>query len=333
MIHTGKDQLHSKFCFRGLYRVQGSISPTSSRLEGIWMQGREGMLTDIMVNDALVNHPAWGGVSFSSLRAAEVSARIGEFASRADILYKKSNFTADADTSAMPVNIIDVIKSRGLWCRRRPFLVALFGKDCYEHAEELVRDLTVTIANEYFLHEGGHYLGYDVDCKTADGYFKPAGSPAWMLIYLEELRADLHAFGLAASLLNVDAAAAIFVYNVLLRLGVHVEGVQSRREAPYGAIPYLLFCVLRDVGVCELVDGATAFHWPRTEVIQDWMGGCAEHATRHITVPEASAQSPLDAALISASYARARMQHDQRLSEFDAFIRTALTRLSGDSRY
>jgi len=85
-----------------------------------------------------------------------------------------------------------------------------------------------------------------------EGYFQPAGRAAWPLIYVEEFRADILSFGFAADRLEERQAASVFLYNVLLRFGVHLEGKAKDNSDPYGPIPVMLYLLLRRLGWFEL---------------------------------------------------------------------------------
>jgi hypothetical protein len=284
-----------------------------------------GLLTDRDITSVLSSNRLWQRTCFPSLRAAAVHVRNGEFESRSDILYKKSNFVAQDCTPDMPVNIVDVVKSYRLWMQREPFLVSLFGRDSYQHARAMIDDVGQTIANEYFVHEGGHCLGYDIDRKSVDGYFSPGGKPAAWLIALEELRADLHGFELAEELLPPEKAVSIFVYNIMLRFGVHVEGQYKNGVAPYGLVPYLLFDILRTVGVNFGVNGSCSL--PSIQAILGWMRICSDYVKTAISTPEALASSSLEAAMNSAAYVRERLLHPARPEEFQLWIEGGLSRI------
>lgn len=139
------------------------------------------------------------------------------------------------------------------------------------------------------------------------------GLPARPLIYLEELRADLHAFSAALELLDQDAAISIFAYNILLRFSVHVERIAATGVAPYGMIPFLLFGVLIELGIAKVEDGylVPAITLDQEELCAA-MRACGAHASAHITAIELAAASPLDAAMDDAIYVR-RYPTDEKL--------------------
>ncbi|MBL0011122.1 MAG: hypothetical protein IPP22_09270 [Nitrosomonas sp.] len=199
------------------------------------------LLDSDSINHELRIHPQWLGGVFVEMCPALVTVRLGKFESEPDILYKQDFFIPDPGTSPMSVNIVDVLKSRAKWITRSKYIKRIFTEDTYSQIFDLMDHPEVVIANEYYLHEAGHFLGYDVITKYSDGYFSPTGNTAWLLIYAEELRADLHAFGFGTILLPPREAAKILIYNIALRFGVHFEGITTLRIAPHGLTPYLLF--------------------------------------------------------------------------------------------
>lgn len=320
----GRHPPESDFVLRGHYRVQGARRAGAGSLQGWWLRGEPDLLDDVQINAALAAHPAWQGAFFCTLRAARVSQRQGEFADRPDILYKRSHFVPAAESAPMPCNIVDVDKSLHLWHQRLPYVHAWFGAPALAQAQALLGDIRTTIANEYFLHEAGHALGYDVERKTVQNYFCPGGQAAAMLIALEELRADLHAFGLALTLLPAQRAAAIFVYNLMLRLGVHLQGMHQTGRAPYGLIPYLLFAALQRLGL----QGAVSGRCLSVPAILEAMHRCAVHALEAITGPQAHAADPIAAAMGDAHYVRALLLDSRLTAAFDAQVQAALARLT-----
>src|SRR4029077_9956015 len=164
-----------------------------------------------------------------------------------DVLYKRSHFEPiGCDT--MPSDIIDVLKAAERWSGRRAYVQKLFGDDVASELASRIGGVERIAALEYFVHEAGHCLGYDTAAKYRDGYFRIYGKTAWPLVYVEELRADLLSFGLAARYLPRDVAIAIFLYNLLLRFSSHLEGVDQRGHHPYGAIPFMLWGLLYRAG-------------------------------------------------------------------------------------
>ncbi len=312
------------FEYRGLYRVQSRRTSVPSALAGEWFEDRPGLLDPVQANTALAAHPYWQGVARVNLRPALVHRRSGQFLSQRDILYKRAFFVPDPGTPGMPVDVVDVRKSEELWVRRRSHLQALFGQETAAAIEGLLPDLDCVIANEYVLHEAGHFLGYDVLRKYDDGYFVVAGLTAWPLIYLEELRADLQAFGFALTLLPAGQAAQVFLYNLSLRLGVHLAGVQEDEVAPYGTIPYLLFHLLRALGFLRVAGTSGSRHLAVESLHAASLGSvmeqCAAHALTFLTLPEVSAESRLDAAIAGAQYVRKRMDDAACAADFQAVM-------------
>lgn len=314
------------FQLHGLYRVQGSLQPAPSRLVGCWLERRPELLDDEQLNRCLQRHRLWRGRFRCKLKPAVVRKREGLFATRPDILYKRSFFSPTAGCMAMTTDIVDVLKAESLWQQRRAYAVALLGEDGHAAAISQITDLPCTIANEYYLHEAGHGLGYDVDHKTADGYFRPGGRPAAALIALEEVRADMHALGIALRTLSEAAASAVFVYNVLLRLGIHLEALAAGRAAPYGFIPYLLFRELLSAGL-NLDFDTGSLVWPARERLLEMMELVAQRAEQQITSPELTAPDWIGSAVAAAGYVRAALSDHQALAQFEQTVQSALERL------
>jgi len=315
-----------RFEYVGTYRVQSRRTAVPSSLAGMWLTDRPGLLTESKVNAELVRDSRWQGRAQVALQPAIVTQRAGQFASERDILYKKSFFSPAAASSPMQADIVDVQKSEGLWSSRLPHLQALFGHATVGAIEGRLAPLDVVIANEYFMHEAGHFLGIDVLGKYVKGYFTVGGKTAWPLVYLEELRADLEGFGLARRLLTPEQAICSFLYTVALRFGVHRAGVREEGIAPYGTIPYLLFHFLSTVGFLRVapINGCPAFVIKSldTDFVLSVMEQSAAHAQEQITGPESAAESLLDAAIAGANYVRSRVSDGASAAAFDAVMRS-----------
>jgi hypothetical protein len=317
--------MSERFEYKGTYRVQSRRTAVSSALAGLWLTARPGLLEESAVNTALARDPRWQGNARVTLRPALVSRRSGQFASERDILYKRAFFCPDAGAPPMHTDIVDVRKSERLWAERIPYLKVLFGQATAAAIAARLAPLDVVIANEYYLHEAGHFLGRDVLNKYDVGYFAVDGKAAWPLIYLEETRADLEGFGLALQLLGPEQAASSFLYTISLRFGVHLAGVREEAVAPYGTIPYLLFHILRAIGFFRLTasEGTKSFEIDSldTDYLTSVMEQCAGHAGAAITGPETSAETLLDSAIAGASYVRSRIADAEAAAEFDAVMR------------
>lgn len=310
----------AEFSFAGHYRVQSRRNAAFSMLEGDWLRQTRGMLTDHEVNDALSSHAQWTGKARVALRPANVTVRTGKFSAEPDILYKHELFVPAEGTPRMGRNIVDVSKAEANWRERSAHARLIFGDSQYDMIESGLRDLDLVIANEYYLHEAGHFVGYDVLSKYDEGYFRPGGKTAWPLIFLEELRADLHAFGFSADLLPPERAVQAFLYNVALRFGVHRQGIVEAELAPYGLVPYLLFCVLRDVGAVSVARTrgrqALLFLDPTPEGWLRTMRACAEEAERELTAAELRLRDPIERAMVAAGYIRRRLRDANAVQEF-----------------
>jgi hypothetical protein len=318
-----------QFWFTGQYRVQSRRTSVDSSLLGNWFCSEPTLLDNERVNSALVANPTWLGKAFVTLRPAIIAHRSGQFLSEQDILYKKANFTPTPGTEPMPVDIVDVLKSISLWKRREPFVISLFDRETYVAVHQKLSELAAVVANEYYLHEAGHFLGYDVLRKYNEGYFTVGGKTAWPLIYLEELRADLHAFGFALELFSPELAQRVFLYNLFLRLGVHVAGVREKGIAPYGVIPYLLYHLLRSLGYLQVVRFGNQVRITlaslHTPTICEVMKQCAAHALEQITLPETGAPSQIDAAICGGRYVRQRVEDTLLADEFARVMHSCVT--------
>ena len=302
-------RLAERFSFAGTYRVQSAVRGLPSRLEGRWIEPGHGDADSALVNCHLFAHPLWIGGQEVTLRPALVSKREGAFGNEPDILYKLSNFAPAPGCVGMTTNVVDVAKARLNWRSRAPHVRALLGSETVEQVHELIGPIETVVANEYFVHEAGHCLGYPTDRKYAQGYFRPAGQLLWPLVHLEEFRADLLSFGIAVDALPRERAVATFLYNVLLRLGVHVEAKSAVEEAPYGPIPHLLITLLQEIGWVEIEQTQGVLHLGslRTNDILQVMRTCSAHAASSLVEPELNCVSPIDAALVAARYFRRRM--------------------------
>lgn len=305
-------RLGDAFAYDGVYRVQSKSSGGPSALSGRWLLPDSGELSEHIVNSRLAESPYWSGISLVRLGPAAVGSREGQFVDEPDILYKHDQFTPATGGPALPTNIVDVHKAVDNWRDRASVLEALLGRPSFTAVAAML-DVRRVVSDEYFVHEAGHCLGYDVASKQADGYFRVSGRISWPLVYIEEFRADLLAFGLAAELLEPSDAAAVFFYNVLLRLGVHLQGQRSGGTSPYGPIPLMLMSVLRRLGLIENGPGrspALRFATLDPEQIVAVMRDCAAHATAELLEPEIEAPSRTDAAIVAAAYHRRVLRQD-----------------------
>jgi hypothetical protein len=317
----------SEFEFVGNYRVQSKSRGEASRLVGQWAVPSAGELNNDLVNGSLRRHPLWLGEATVSLSAAFVSGRDGAFLNEPDILYKRTHFVSRDPATLMPFDIVDVLKAASRWAGRRRHLRALLGPSCLAGVEALIGDIRIVVADEYFVHEAGHRLGYDTSKKYEDGYFRVGGQTAWPLIFVEEFRADIVSFGFAAELLDEARAAALFLYNVFLRLGSHLEAADESAIEPYGSIPLMLLALLKDVGWIELADGGPAIRLNSTKPaeIVAVMRACAEIGCRRLVVPELESKSGLEVAMNAARYVHEVKSDPRTVAEFGRVCAQALS--------
>lgn len=277
------------FSYEGWYRVQSKKQSAFSRLEGVFYTQRDGLLNNERINHALRRHPYFSGKQQINLQPATILERHGMFASQRDILYKKDFFVPKAPSLRMVCDIVDVKKSISLWNARLPYLKEIFDIHTLTQISLFFADLETPVANEYFCHEAGHFIGVDISTKYDQGYFSVQGRTLWPLIYVEEFRADLGGFHFAKELLAPFECAEVILYNFLLRLGVAREGTRKECDA-YGEIPYLLFHLLISEGflkpVVEHGIEKLRFSDLSVESIVSMGEICSNHANHYFTVYE-----------------------------------------------
>lgn len=290
------------FSLAGYYRVQSRRTARYSELRGEWLANGT-LLDSVAVNAALAQHPAWRGRAYVNLRAAKVNHRVGAFALEPDILYKREFFSGEE----MDCDIVDVEKSKREWITRRSALAAIFAPSDLATINARLGNLDWVIVNEYYVHEAGHFLGLDVLEKYASGFFTAQGHTLWPLIYAEELRADLGSFDFALRLLPAADADRIFLYNIALRFGAHRQGVEQHGTDVYGLVPYLLFCVLHELGFVAVEQGRLRFASLEPSYLRMVMATAAAHAYEQLTAPEMTGMSATDLAIHVATYVRQRL--------------------------
>jgi hypothetical protein len=315
------NNLIENFAFDGHYRVQSRREWESASLAGQWMPDCPGLLNSAKVNEVLRVHRQWMGGAELTLRAALVSRREGKFAQEPDVLYKRDLFIPAPGSPSMEVDFVDVLKAAAGWQDRAHYAQELFADGVYHRLVERLPDLEIVIVNEYHVHEAGHFVGYDVLSKYQDGYFAIGDQVCWPLIYLEELRADLHGFGFALQLLPPVEAAKIFLYHVAVRFGVQHASLVDHQVAAYGMVPFLLFCVLREFGWAEVVPNAADRYVLnlatfKTSEIIEVMRRCAQHAEEELSAPEIALSEMLDRALAAGRYIRRRLDDAPAIEKY-----------------
>jgi hypothetical protein len=259
-----------------------------------------------------------------NIRPAFVDEREGEFAEEPDILYKRSHFERIGG-DPMPSDIIDVGKAAERWSARRTYMRKLLGDDTASEVEDRIGKIERIAALEYFMHEAGHCLGYDTASKYRDGYFRIRGKTVWPLVYVEELRADLLSFGFAARYLPQDSAIAIFLYNLVLRLSSHLEGVDQRDYHPYGAVPSMLWGLLYRASFirparCDETDRTLVLSSLEPATVLRHMNALNDVARAELVEP--TSLQPTDAALLAANFYRSLLD-DQTVGSFERGVGTA----------
>ncbi len=307
----------------GTYQVQSSRKRVASSVRGEFLRGPE-LLDAAIMNDDLSADPRWSGRGAVRLRAASITARTGLFQSEPDVLYKKQYFEAAPGQHDMVADIVDVYKSAALWRVRREYARRVFRTGVFERLEARVSALPLTIANEYYCHEAGHLLGIPVEEKHAAGYFRDHGKLAWPRVYVEELRADLHSFGKALALLTIEQAGAALLYNMALRFGLEAFAL-ARGTGSYGAVPYLLFSVLSDIGFVRVAPGPTLDVPDMSDAaLREALRECDEHANDELTACELGG-SLVEVATRANEYFAERASNTGRAGTYLSLIVSAAT--------
>lgn len=187
-----------------------------------------------------------------NLSVIEVAERTGAFADNDDALYYRHHFVADADVH-MPSDLLDLLKLRALFVRRTPIIMPCLSPESRNVLSILSDNLERIAVNEYMCHEGGHALGYSIQHKISQNFFRIEGRLCWPLIYMEEFRADLRSWAIAAELLPAQEAAEVILYTFLHRMGLAAENFLERRPGA-GFIPYLHFHNLVGAGLVAIED-------------------------------------------------------------------------------
>lgn len=301
---------------RGSYRVQSRRAARPSSLRGT-LDPRDHALAGA-VNAALAAHPLRSPGRSIALRTAQLTEREGMFASCSDVLYKHDLFTADQGSEPLMTNLVDLDKALDRWASIGPSIDAVWVP---RTAEQIVGiNPEEALRHEYFAHEAGHLIGVDIDTKSTSGHFRPGGELAWPLVFIEEVRADLHALALAAEALPSARAVDVFHYHVATRFGMHRLNSEDA-GAPFGLIPYLLYVVLAEIGMItvESVGGATRFAM-RANGAADIIAGMragGEWVTERLTLPELDARSVLDRALVGANHVRRSLEAVRLVASFE----------------
>ena len=310
--------IQDDFHYIGAYRVQSRKQGEHAEIIGSWRNENDG-LSSQKLNEFLAKHPLWKRHSTVEMRSADVCFRSGLFESDPDILVKKQFFSPEEGTAPMEFDFVDVNKSYQFWQQRKPFVRSLFGEQTDE-LFALIPAVRSTIVNEYYCHEAGHCLGYDVRSKYEEGYFQLRGKSLWPLIFVEEFRADLHSFDIAAQTLPAPAAASIFVYNFLLRWGVEAQGLAASQTA-YGSVPYLLFCFLYNEGFIQAGEHGLRLTATDPQTIIGMMQQAGEHAIQQLTAFEMEGDKT-QGAIMAANYFRQRVMNKELLQLYeDVFMR------------
>ncbi|RNJ48032.1 hypothetical protein [Methylocystis hirsuta] len=229
--------------YAGDYRMQSKRTGAPSELCGI-ISDPGGHLNFAAVNQFLEGQEWWDGCSKVNLRVITVSKRSGAFARDDDALYYARNF----GLGGPDCDLLDVNKLRLLHNRRFPKLREILT----DRVVAAVCQLHGSAVDEYMCHEAGHRLGYSIEEKMAQDFFRWRGRLIWPLIYMEEYRADVNSWHAAMSLLNSANAASVILYTLFHRLGLALENLREKRPGA-GFIPYLHFSAFCEVGFLKVV--------------------------------------------------------------------------------
>jgi hypothetical protein len=196
----------------------------------------------------------------------------------------------------MTKNLIDLDKAVSRWNLVKSDLNRIWGEQS-DLVAAAVGEPAAAIRNEYFFHEAGHLLGFDIEAKMSSGYFRIGGALRWPLVYCEEVRADLHALAMAADSLPATDAAAVFMYHVGTRFGMGDS---------FGLVPFLLFFALQEVGLmtADRKAGRFALTAADSSAIVAGMRACGEWVSEHLTIPELNARTAIDRAMVGAPFVR-----------------------------
>jgi hypothetical protein len=300
----------SSFSFTGTYHAHDCSEALPSMLCGRWSSSGD-VLDDGIVGAALRAHPQWAGGGAITLRPALVTAHSAMLACSPDVLYERERFTPTPGTPPLPADMLDLRKAQMQWKLRQPHVAAVLSGRTHAAIMERLHDVDAVIINRALVHRAGHMLGYDVRRKHADGYFSASGRTAWPLIHLEELRAELHGLGFAVALLPPEQAVNVLLYDIAFHFGVHRERLVSEGVAPHGLVPFLLFSLLRELGVIVVTETDPTPMFRLATLDTPWlyrvMLMCADHAQTRLTAPELATADPLRRALCAARYVRERL--------------------------
>lgn len=315
MLRRSTSSVTDRFAYRGAYRMQSRLDSSPSVLEGRWFEPEGYERAEAAVAAVLRCSPLWRGEATVRLRPADVERRGGAFAEGDDALYYADVFVPDPGSEPLPANVLDVSKLRGHWAARRADAARVLGAAPFAALERMAGDVPASAAREYLCHEAGHATGFDIDAKHRAGYFRPAGELVWPLVFVEELRADLMAMGVAAEALEPAEAAGVFAYHLVHRFGLAALSARTGADGA-GMVPYLLFCALEDIGLVPL-EGVEM----ERDAVLAAMRACGEHAARELTAPELAADDPVEAAVNAARYYRLRVADSDRAARYDAWLR------------
>lgn len=233
-----------------LYRFQSQRAAETGSLSGAILNGA-GTISSADVNAILRYQALWHGQAEVKLTPIAVSARNGVFSRHDDALYYKRNFR-DVRGVLPDSDLLDVTKLRQLFDERLPILASVFVPNALSWLISCLGRMEVAAINEYMCHEAGHCIGVPIGDKHQGGFFRAAGRLLWPLIFAEEYRADINAWGLAVSGLDRRVAGGVVAYTLLHRFGLAALNL-TRGRPGVGFVPFLHFAGLVDAGFMKMV--------------------------------------------------------------------------------
>src|SRR5690349_17621343 len=126
------------------------------------------------------------------------------------------------------------------------------SEETFARVARRLTNIDLVSANEYFLHEAGHRLGYTIEAKSEDGFFRHSGRIAWPLVYAEEYRADIGSWDVALRELPHNEFLMIITYTLAHRLGLAMENMREGKPGA-GMVPYLHFWGLLHCGFLKVL--------------------------------------------------------------------------------
>jgi len=230
------------------YRLQSVRSPFGGYLKGFLVGTNKGLLDAVTINTYLETDSCWRRHHRISLRVALIKNRTGVFADHDDALYYASNFVQKHGSIVLQHDLLDLTKLMQLKSRRESYLSILFDESSWACIQANVDPFEIVASNEYMCHEGGHALGFSISDKLDLGFFRTEGKLTWPLVYMEEFRADILSWKIAALVLSAKGASGVICRTLTHRFGLAIENLQYGLPGA-GFIPFLHFALALETGL------------------------------------------------------------------------------------